>query len=97
MAERSPLLSDDEITEALAGLDGWRRDGDVLVRELQFDDFVGAFAFMTGVALVAEKLFHHPEWSNVYNKVSIAITTHDSGGITGKDIEFARKVDALAR
>lgn len=97
MADRAPLLSDDQIAEALGDLDGWERDGDVLRRELRFDDFVAAFAFMTGVALVAEKLFHHPEWSNVYDKVSIAITTHDSGGITDKDVEFARKVDALAK
>ena len=59
-----------------------------------FDDFVQAFAFMTRVALVAEKHDHHPEWSNVYNRVTIVLTTHDSGGLTAKDIALAQAADA---
>jgi 4a-hydroxytetrahydrobiopterin dehydratase len=95
MSEVPPVLSDEAIDAALADLEGWDRDGVYLCREFVFDSFVEAFAFMAGVALVAEKLFHHPEWSNVYNRVSIAITTHDAGGLTTSDLEFARSVSAL--
>jgi 4a-hydroxytetrahydrobiopterin dehydratase len=60
-----------------------------------FEDFRQAFAFMTQVAMLAEKVDHHPDWSNVYNRVSIALTTHDAGAITLKDIELARQIDAV--
>jgi 4a-hydroxytetrahydrobiopterin dehydratase len=74
---------------------GWTRDEqrDAITREFTFGDFNAAFAFMTQVALAAEKRDHHPEWSNVYNKVRITLTTHDTGGLTQKDIELARFAD----
>lgn len=65
-----------------------------LVCELVFRDFRRAFAFMTEVAMLAEKADHHPEWSNVYNRVRILLTTHDAGGITTKDIDLAQQIDA---
>jgi 4a-hydroxytetrahydrobiopterin dehydratase len=68
--------------------------GGTIRREFVFADFVQAFAFMTRVALVAEKNDHHPEWSNVYNRVTITLTTHDAGGLTAKDVALARAADA---
>ncbi len=94
MADRTPL-SDQDVATAVAELPGWERVGDHLHRELTFPDFRRAFGFMAGVALVAERLNHHPEWSNVYNRVVIDVTTHDSGGLTELDLEFARAVSAL--
>jgi 4a-hydroxytetrahydrobiopterin dehydratase len=90
-------LDDATITRELAGLEGWTRVGDKLHRALQFADFVTAFSFMAGAALVAEKLGHHPEWFNVYHTVRIDLTTHDAGGITALDVELARAMNALAR
>jgi 4a-hydroxytetrahydrobiopterin dehydratase len=74
----------------------WSRDQnrDAITREFVFADFNRAFAFMTQVALAAEKADHHPEWSNVYNKVRITLTTHDAGGVTQKDLDLARFADA---
>lgn len=98
--DRKTLLSDDAIETAVSGLgDGelWRRDGDRLRATFEFDDFVAAFGFMTSVALVAENLFHHPEWSNVYGRVEVAVTNHDAGGLTELDLEFCRRVTAIAR
>lgn len=89
-------LSDAEIEAALASLAGWRRDGDKLLRELRFTDFVTAFGFMAAVALVAERMNHHPEWWNVYGTVRIHLTTHDAGGISRNDLELARAIDAIA-
>ncbi len=83
-------LTDQEIDAALAELPGWERDGDCLHRRLEFADFREAFAFMTRVALAAEAMNHHPDWSNVYRTVIIRLSTHDSGGITHKDVELAR-------
>ena len=90
-------LSDAEIATALEHLDGWTRDGDKLFRELRFADFVGAFGFMAQVALVAERMNHHPEWFNVYSTVRVHLATHDAGGITSKDLELARAVNEIAR
>ena len=87
-------LTDAEIDTALAGLRGWTRNGDGIERSYRFRDFVEAFAFMTRVALLAEKADHHPEWSNVWNKVEVRLTTHDEGGITGKDVALATAMDA---
>ena len=87
-------LTDTEIDTALATLPGWTRNGDGIERSYRFKDFVEAFAFMTRVALLAEKADHHPEWSNVWNKVEVRLTTHDEGGITGKDTALARAMDA---
>lgn len=83
---------------ALASLPDWRldADADTLTRSLAFADFSQAFGFMTRVALVAEKMDHHPDWCNVYNTVSITLSTHDAGGLTDKDIALARAIDRLA-
>lgn len=89
-------LTDSEIQARLQELPGWRVVNGKLHRELQFADFVTAFGFMTQVALLAEKRDHHPEWFNVYNKVVIDLTTHDAGGISAKDIELAKAMEALA-
>ncbi len=90
-------LTDQAREKALTTLTGWTHDAgrDALVRDIKFKDFSQAFAFMTRVALLAEKAGHHPEWSNVYNKVSIALTTHDAGGLSQKDIDLAGQIDAL--
>ena len=92
--DRRPL-STDEVSRLVDALDGWELDGVSLRRQLVFASFVEAFGFMAQVALVAERLDHHPNWSNVYNRVDIAITTHDAGGLTALDFEFARRVDAI--
>lgn len=76
--------------------DGWERTGGALERTFEFADFAGAFAFMTRVALLAERHDHHPDWSNSWNRVSIRLTTHDRGGVTGFDVELARHVDRHA-
>jgi 4a-hydroxytetrahydrobiopterin dehydratase len=91
-------LTDQERAEALAALPGWTHEPvrDAIVREFTFGDFVTAFSFMTTVALEAEKADHHPEWSNVYGRVSIMLTTHDADGLSERDINLARKVSALA-
>ncbi len=89
-------LGQDE-RDALANvLPGWRLEGEVLRRSFRFDDFGQAFAFMTQVALYAERHDHHPEWSNVWNRVEIALTTHDAGGLTSRDVAMARSIDAMA-
>lgn len=93
----SKKLTPSEIESELRSLDGWDRDDDKLHRTFVFADFVAAFSFMTGAALVAEKLDHHPEWFNVYKTVRIHLATHDAGGITAKDFQLARAMDALAR
>ncbi|GCD80088.1 4a-hydroxytetrahydrobiopterin dehydratase [Schleiferia thermophila] len=74
----------------------WQIANNQLVRKFEFRDFVEAFSFMTKVALVAEKMNHHPEWTNVYNKVEIRLSTHDAGGtVTQKDYELAKAIDHL--
>lgn len=89
-------LSDEALTGILEGLPGWvLRDGK-LHRVLNFTDFVEAFGFMAQVALVAEKMDHHPEWCNVYKTVAISLKTHDVDGITEKDITLAREINRLA-
>ena len=81
---------------ALAELDGWQEvEGrDAIQKSFRFADFNEAFGFMTRAALVAEKMDHHPEWFNVYNRVEITLTTHDAGGVSEKDIALARFLDA---
>lgn len=87
-----------ERTEALAGLPGWRwvEGRDAIARRFVFADFNEAFGFMTRVALAAERADHHPEWSNVWNRVDIALTTHSADGLTVKDIDLAHRIEALA-
>ena len=89
------VLSANELNQELASLPEWELSDKKLKREFRFDDFSSAFAFMTRAALISEQLNHHPEWCNVYNKVSISLTTHDAGGITALDMEWARKVNGL--
>lgn len=89
-------LSDDEIRQRLADLPGWSLDEGKLAREFKFGDFARAFGFMSSVAIEADKLNHHPEWSNVYNKVSVRLVTHEAKGITELDFELALKMNELA-
>jgi len=90
-------LDDDDRAAALEALDEWDLDDarDALVRRFVFADFVEAFGFMTRVALLAEKADHHPEWSNVYNRVEVLLTTHDAGGLSTRDVALAHAIDAL--
>jgi 4a-hydroxytetrahydrobiopterin dehydratase len=90
-------LSDAEIETELKTTAGWKRSGDKLHREFQFADFVAAFGFMASAALVAERMNHHPDWSNVYRTVKVDLNTHDAGGITALDFELARAMNAIAR
>ena len=89
-------LSDSQVREKLADLEGWALADGKLRREFKFSDFVRAFGFMTSAAIEAEKLNHHPEWSNVYNKVTVNLVTHSAKGITELDFKLAKKLDALA-
>ncbi len=90
-------LTDAELADALRRLPGWRLDADGrgIARSFAFADFVEAFGFMSRVALLAERADHHPEWSNVYNRVEIRLTTHDAGGMSRRDIALATQIDAL--
>lgn len=90
------LLSTNELEKALTTLPGWTVENQKLHAQFQFADFVAAFGFMSSLALVAESLGHHPEWFNVYNRVTIDLTTHDAGGITELDLKFATKANQLA-
>ena len=89
-------LTDADVTAQLASLPGWSRAGDKLARTFEFADFVAAFGFMAKVALVAERMNHHPEWFNVYRTVKVELATHDAGGITALDVELAKAMNALA-
>jgi 4a-hydroxytetrahydrobiopterin dehydratase len=93
---RREKLSDAALRDALADLPGWTLAGGKLHREYRFADFGAAFAFMTRVALVAEKLDHHPDWQNVYDRVVVDLWTHDAGGITERDLTLARRMQELA-
>ncbi|WCT75481.1 4a-hydroxytetrahydrobiopterin dehydratase [Sphingomonas naphthae] len=91
-------LTADERAAALADLPEWESvEGkrDAIVRHFAFADFAEAFAFMTHVAMLAEKADHHPEWSNVYNRVDIVLTTHDAGGLSTRDVALAHAIDAI--
>ena len=90
-------LTDAERDQALARLPDWRFDPDAnaIVRDFKFHNFTDAFAFMTKVALLAEAADHHPEWTNVYNNVHIALSTHTAGGVTEKDVDLAEDIDGL--
>ena len=91
------LLTDAEIAPALASLPGWERAGGAIRRGFRFPTFRAAFAFMTEVAAAAEELDHHPDWSNAYTRVDVALTTHDAGGLTELDFALARRIAAAAR
>ncbi|EME70609.1 pterin-4-alpha-carbinolamine dehydratase [Paramagnetospirillum caucaseum] len=91
-------LSNEQRAAALAELDGWTdvEGRDAIRRSLRFGDFTEAFGFMTRVALVAERMNHHPEWFNVWNRVDVTLSTHDAGGVTQKDIDLAHAIDGAA-
>ena len=91
-------LSDQERNAALEGLPGWRYDAAerAIRRDFRFADFPAAFAFMTRVAIAAEKADHHPDWSNSWNRVAVALSTHSAGGVTAKDVALAKEMDSFA-
>ena len=95
--EEYSKLSEKEIKEQVANLDGWKVVSGKINKTFEFEDFVQAFSFMTRVAMEAEKMNHHPEWFNVYNRVRIDLVTHDVGGISNYDIELAKTIDRLAK
>ena len=92
------LLTNDTLAEVLADLDGWSlvEDGTAIEAEFSFRGFNASFGFMTRVALAAERQNHHPEWSNVYNRVTIRWTTHSEGGVTELDVKLARACSRFA-
>ncbi len=90
------ILNDEQIEEALAGLPGWTLAGGKLHREYKFRDFVHAFGFMATAAVAIEARNHHPEWSNVWNRVTVDLTTHDAHGITEKDTDLAVLLESIA-
>ena len=91
-------LDESQRRQALSQLPGWETDEarDAIRRRFVFSDFSAAFAFMTRVALAAEQADHHPEWSNVWNRVDLLLTTHSAGGLTTKDVELAKRIDGFA-
>ncbi|NMI82198.1 4a-hydroxytetrahydrobiopterin dehydratase [Marine Group I thaumarchaeote] len=89
-------LSQTDIDEELKSLPGWSVVNEKLHKEFQFDSFNQAFGFMTRAAMEIEKMNHHPEWFNVYNKITIELTTHDAGGITKNDVNLAKILNSLA-
>ena len=91
-------LTEAERDAALASLPDWtlREDGLAIARRFTFADFSEAFAFMTRVALLAEKADHHPEWANVWSRVDVTLTTHDAGGLSQRDVAMAKAMDAMA-
>ncbi len=94
---RPSLLAPDEIAARLESLPGWIHSGGALRREFVFQDFPEAFGFMTRTAFAAEKLDHHPDWSNVWNRVTVALSTHDAGGVTDLDFQLASVMQRLMR
>ena len=90
-------LSDEQIRAELAGLPGWTVVNTKLHKDFVFDDFVEAFGFMCKAAIHIEKMNHHPEWFNVYNKIVVDLTTHDAGGITQNDIVLAKTLNSLKK
>ena len=92
-----PRLTEAERAALLPALTGWTylAERDAIRKSFTFADFIAAWAFMTRVALLAEKADHHPEWSNVYNRVDIVLTTHDARGLSMRDVELARAIEAI--
>ncbi|MDP8246007.1 MAG: 4a-hydroxytetrahydrobiopterin dehydratase [Candidatus Hinthialibacter antarcticus] len=92
---RPTKLTDEKIQEKLNGIEGWTFTDGRLHRDFKFKDFTEAFAFMARIALYAEKMDHHPDWSNVYNNVAIDLATHDAGGVTELDFKLAALINAI--
>lgn len=89
------VLSEIEINMRLSAMEGWEYENNAIHTSLEFDNFKDAFTVMTRIAFEAERLNHHPDWVNVYNTLSITLSTHDANGVTEKDIELAKIIDAL--
>jgi 4a-hydroxytetrahydrobiopterin dehydratase len=89
-------IPESELLDRVRQLTGWTLAKGKLTRDFEFPDFIHAFGFMATSALAIEKMNHHPEWSNVYNRVSVALTTHDAGGITEKDLDLAQALSRIA-
>jgi 4a-hydroxytetrahydrobiopterin dehydratase len=96
METRMARLSDQEIEERLAGLDGWKREGDAIQRTFELDDFKGSVEFVNRLTPEAEDMNHHPDLSISWNEVAVTITTHSEGGLTENDFELARRIATLA-
>jgi 4a-hydroxytetrahydrobiopterin dehydratase len=91
-------LNEREIQDSMKGIDNvWVLKGKFIHIEVLFNDFIQAFSFMTSVAFIAEKSNHHPNWKNVYNKINIALNTHDADGLTDKDFQLAREIDQILK
>ena len=95
MVER---LTDEDRAKSIAELEGWAlaEGREAITKTYRFTDFNAAFAFMTRVALLAERMDHHPEWFNVYNRVEVTLATHDAGGITARDVQMAKFMEEIA-
>ena len=94
---RPSALTSEQVSDRVEALEGWSLVDGRLHRAFAFDSFVEAFGFLSRVALVAEKMDHHPEWFNVYNKVQVTLTTHDAGGITQLDIDLANTMNKTSK
>src|ERR1051325_6463340 len=88
------LLSDSQVADALRGLDGWAREGDVIARTVRFPDFIAGVAFIVRVGAMAEAVDHHPDIDIRYRNVKFALSTHDEGGLTQKDIDLAKQINS---
>ena len=88
--------TDAQIEEALDGLPGWSQEGEAIVKSFEFDDFMAAIAFITKAAGSIDEMDHHPEWTNVCNRVDIRLSSHDVGGVTDRDVQLARVLERVA-
>lgn len=89
-------FTDAQIEEAIAALDGWSQEGEAIVKTFTFEDFPAAVAFINRAAGPIDEMDHHPEWTNVYNRVDVRLTSHDAGGVTDRDIKLARVLERVA-
>jgi 4a-hydroxytetrahydrobiopterin dehydratase len=89
-------FTDAQIDDALDGLTGWSQEGEAIVKSFEFADFSAAVAFINRAAGPIDEMNHHPEWTNVYNRVDIRLTSHDAGGVTERDVQLARVLERLA-
>lgn len=89
-------FTDAQIDEALEGLPGWAHEGDAIAKSFEFADFAATIAFINRAAGPIDEMDHHPEWTNIYNRVHIRLTSHDAGGVTDRDVRLARVLDRLA-